>query len=273
MATYLIGDIHGCFLTLQELLLRIDYRPDRDRLLLTGDIVNKGPLSLETLRWAYGNRDNITAVLGNHDMVLVCKALNIRPAGRRDAVSTILEAPDGETMVHWLRTRPLLHEEPDFTLVHAGIFPGWSRDQARTQARQAESLLLEEACCEVLWSYQRRDLLGWRDDLTEPDQIQFALQAFTRMRVLTPDLRMELDFTDEPEKCPPPLRSWYDFDIFPGETTPIFFGHWSAVGFRRIGPAPGRVICLDSSCVYGGSLTAYRLEDHQAFHVPCRDAI
>ena len=141
MSCYAIGDIQGCHVTLCRLLDRVRFDPAQDRLWLTGDLVNRGPRSLEVLRWARGLGDRVTAVLGNHDLHLVGRALGLRPPKKTDTLDPVLEAADGADLVAWLRERPLLHREGSFVLVHAGLLPEWTVGDAEALAREAEGIL------------------------------------------------------------------------------------------------------------------------------------
>jgi bis(5'-nucleosyl)-tetraphosphatase (symmetrical) len=155
MATYAIGDVHGCFETLRRLLRRVVYDPARDRLWFVGDLVNRGPDSLGVLRWAAAQGDRIVAVLGNHDLHLLARAEGISAARKRDTLEEILEAPDRDDLLSWLRSRPLLHREGEILLVHAGLFPEWTPAEAERLARDVEARLRGEKAPKLLTAVEQ----------------------------------------------------------------------------------------------------------------------
>ena len=249
MATWAIGDVHGCLRTLEALIEGIDLHISRDRLWIVGDLVNRGPSSLDVLRWARAldreMGDRFQVVLGNHDLHLIARHLGIAEARPADTLEEILAAADGPDLVEWLRRRPLIHfatiDGQDFVLVHAGLLPGWSQQDAIAAARRLERQLQgPEAEC----------LLRNRGDE--------ALAAFTRMRMLDPEAGLH-PYSGPPEVAPPGLKPWFEVEprACPGQTAVT--GHWAALGMRL---RPD-LIALDSGCVWGGSLTAVRLDDRR----------
>jgi len=239
----------------ERLLARIDWRPGRDRLWLAGDLVNRGPRSLEVLRWARAAGDDAIAVLGNHDLHLIARAAGVAKAKRRDTLDDVLDAPDGAELVEWLARRPLVHEEAGFLMVHAGVAPGWTLGEVRGRARDVEQLLAGP---------RRAELLGGRDDLTGPlGEARRSLAAFTRLRVARPGGDMLLDFDGPPEEAPKGARPWWD--LADPSLPPIVCGHWSRAGVVL----ESRVVALDSGCVWGGKLTAVRLPDRKVVQVSC----
>lgn len=266
MSTYAIGDIQGCYRSLQALLQKIGYHPQKDRLLLAGDLVNRGPGSLAVLRWAMGQGEAVTAVLGNHDLHLIAVALGAARPKNKDTVDDVLEAPDGDALVAWLRARPLVHLEGDYVLAHAGIYPAWTAERAALLAHELEHALRSDdakAFCEHMYGGEPA---GWSDALHGYDRLRFLTNVFTRMRMVHLDGRLELRFKGSVDKAPPDIVPWFDAPRRACERT-VLFGHWSALGLFVRPDAIG----LDTGCVWGGALTAMRLEDRKFFHVDALD--
>jgi bis(5'-nucleosyl)-tetraphosphatase (symmetrical) len=261
MATYVIGDVQGCFTTLDRLLRRFDFDERRDRVWLVGDMVNRGPDSLEVLRWAKAMGKAVTAVLGNHDLHLLALAEGVREPRRRDTLDAVLEAPDREALLEWLTGRPLLHREDDFVMVHAGLLPQWSLDEAEALAWEAQESLRSRRRYQLLERLPDRERVRRFDSsLTDSERTRLALDVFTRLRTLTTEGELCLDFTGAPKDAPVGCRPWFDLCSFPPPVT-VLFGHWA-----RLGLYVGRnAIGLDTGCVWGGRLTAIRLEDRQVF--------
>ena len=245
MATYVVGDVQGCFITLERLLARIEFDASRDRLWLVGDIVNRGPNSLEVLRFARELEDVSVVVLGNHDLHLIARSRGARERKRRDTFDDILEAPDRDELIEWLSRRPLLHREGDVVMVHAGLLPGWSLDEAESLARKAEKKLRDA----------RLAPLG--------KSMRTVVDAFTRLRTCNEAGDMCLEFAGPPEQAPKGYRPWFELADIPAGAT-VVFGHWASLGLH-LGT---NTVGLDTGCVWGGALTALRLEDRQLFHEP-----
>jgi bis(5'-nucleosyl)-tetraphosphatase (symmetrical) len=259
MAIYAIGDIHGCYDALERLLKRIRFDPTVDRLWFTGDLVNRGPKSLETLRFVAKLGNAATVVLGNHDLYVLALAAGIPRRGPEDnLVESLLEAPDGSRLLHWLRTRPLLHHDPElgYTLVHAGLPPCWGLEEAQDAARAVAATLSGPEAMDFLRripSDEPRRPERARDAWEE--QI-FAINALTRMRYWHPVEGLDFAQKGPPGSQPPPLLPWYDVPDRAGSDLHILFGHWSTVG-----DLPGRNIHpLDTGCCWGRSLSALRLD-------------
>jgi bis(5'-nucleosyl)-tetraphosphatase (symmetrical) len=254
MATYALGDIHGCFRTLERLLRRIAFDPPRDRLWNTGDLVNRGPHSLEVLRWARALGDRLTVVLGNHDLHLLARAAGLARAKPRDTLEEVLAAPDRDELLAWLRARPLLHAENGRVLVHAGLLSAWTVAEAQALARSLEARLRAPGGLKLL------------SPASQAPQ-RTPLWVLTRMRVCAADGSPGPDFTGPPEAAPPDCRPWFAFPGRRSAEATILFGHWAALGFYQ---APG-LLGLDSGCVWGGALTAVRLEDAEVFEEPAAE--
>lgn len=269
MATYVIGDIQGCYRTLRLLLEEIGFRPSKDQIWLVGDIVNRGPGSLQALRWAYelSGKGRLTTVLGNHDLHLLAVAEGLRKSREGDTLEDILEARDRDDLLEWLRHRPLLFRKGKKVLVHAGLAPDWDIERAEDLAHEGESALSGRHYRSVLERLNGRPVTQWRDSLTGPDRINAILQVFTRIRTCTTTGHLCLGYGGPPKKAPRGCIPWYQVPGRSSARHTIFFGHWAALGLH-IGK---RVRALESGCVWGNEMTAYRLKDSKVFQVPCAE--
>jgi bis(5'-nucleosyl)-tetraphosphatase (symmetrical) len=269
MSTYAIGDIQGCHLTLERLLERIRFDPNRDRLWLAGDLVNRGPGSLEVLRWVREQGDRVVSVLGNHDLHLLGRVFETRAPKSKDTLDEVLKAPDREELVEWLRRRPFLHREGDHVLVHAGLLPAWTLERAEQLAREVETVLggpEPERLLEALVAERPR---AWREDLDVEDRWRVAVQSFTRLRTCRDDGRVCDGFNGPPERAPEGCHPWFELRNDHSAGVTVLCGHWATLGLRI---QPG-VAALDTGCVWGGTLTAVRLEDQEVFQEPLADRI
>jgi len=267
MSTYAIGDIQGCYDELVALLERIAYEPRRDQLWLVGDLVNRGPRSLDVLRWAIEQGDSVVSVLGNHDLHLLVRAAGVVRPKKTDTLDDVLSAPDRDELLHWLRHRPFAHRRGGWLLVHAGLVPSWDVPTALAQATETEGDMRGDHWRELLgaWRHAPHAAWGtaWRRDLDHEERFAFALNAFTRLRLCSVDGRMAMGFKGPPERAPAGLRPWFDLRDDPPDLT-IIFGHWAALG-RCIRPG---LAGLDSGCIWGRALTAMRLDDGRIFEQP-----
>ena len=258
MAVYAIGDVQGCYDELRRLLDRLDFDPGRDRLWLTGDLVNRGPGSLATLRFIRGLGDAAVTVLGNHDLHLLALAAQrkstLRPG---DTLAETLAAPDRDELLHWLVRRPLLHEDStvDFVMIHAGLPPQWDLPLARSLAREVESVLVN-AEPDFYSRMYGDEPAAWDPTLAGMDRLRFAINCFTRLRYCTAAGRLLMKLKGPPDTAPPHALAWFSVPGRRSLGTRIVFGHWSALGFR----AADGVYSLDTGCVWGGSLTALRID-------------
>jgi bis(5'-nucleosyl)-tetraphosphatase (symmetrical) len=269
MATYAIGDVQGCFLTLTRLLERFRFDSRADRIWLVGDLVNRGPRSLDVLRWAISLGDRVTAVLGNHDLHLLAVAVGARMQRPRDTLSAVLEAPDREDLLGWLSRRPLVHREGPFVLVHAGLLPSWSAHQARSLALEVENELAGQGQGRFLQALYSGggDSVLWDDTLTGISRLRVITGALTRLRTCTREGRICLDFTGPPDAAPSGCIPWFDVPGRKTAASTVVCGHWAALGLHlRNG-----LFALDSGCVWGGVLTGVRLEDREVFQEPMAD--
>lgn len=251
MATWIIGDVHGCWRTLKRVLKTIDFNKDRDELIQVGDLVNKGPGSLEVLRWARSLGPGFRMVLGNHDLHLLARIEGGRKARKDDTVGAVLEAPDREELVGWLRKQPLLVRIGKLLVVHAGLMPDWS-------VAEAEVLAAEGAA--AIRSGRIKDLyrkVVWSPELEGMDRVAAAVSVMTRIRMVGKDGLPIFPFWGPREKGPKGAKPWFEDAASVHEDRTTVFGHWATLGFFR---GPG-VVCLDSGCVYGGTLTAFNPDD------------
>ncbi|MDR0966456.1 MAG: symmetrical bis(5'-nucleosyl)-tetraphosphatase [Myxococcales bacterium] len=255
MATYAVGDIHGCFDELQALLRRVDFCPGRDELWLTGDVVNRGPRSLDVLRWAKWHAGAVRLVLGNHDLHLVSCALGVGQGDSRDTIQEILSAPDVGELITWLRRQPLLIREGDFCLVHAGLDPAWTIEEAEARAREVEALLQTPRAAELLQRNSSDEALF---------RARSSVARLTRLRTCDSRGVQNERFIGPPSEVPPGERPWFDWPSPRDPGTTIVFGHWAALDVM-LRP---NLIALDSGCVWGRSLSALRLEDRALFQQP-----
>jgi bis(5'-nucleosyl)-tetraphosphatase (symmetrical) len=261
MATYAIGDIHGCFRTLRLLLRRIAFDRRHDRLWLVGDLVNRGPRSLAVLRWAADLDDRAVAVLGNHDLHLLAYAEGIAEARRRDSLEEVLTAPDRDELLAWLRSRPLVHREDGHLLVHAGLFPEWSAETAEVVAREVEAELRRGPAHDLLAAVESKTAERWESGLAGADRVRVALAGFARLRTLDESGRMCAGFSGPPRDAPRGCRPWYEHPERRSTGVRVIFGHWAALGLK-LGED---VAALDTGCAWGNALTALRLEDGAVF--------
>jgi bis(5'-nucleosyl)-tetraphosphatase (symmetrical) len=263
MATYAIGDVQGCFDELTQLLDECQYRKDRDRLWFVGDLVNRGPQSLEVLRSVRELGDRAVTVLGNHDLHLVTQHEGFERKREDDTFGDVLQARDAKELVGWVRTRPMMHVEGGYAMVHAGLLPQWTIEKASKLAREVEVALAARDYRDFLANMYGSTPDQWNESLTGWDRLRVIVNAMTRMRFCTRDGRM--DFKAKGTKPPPGYVAWYAARP-KNEKDSLLCGHWSALGLK-LGE---RLALLDTGCVWGGALTALRLEDRALYQVPCR---
>ncbi len=265
MSTYVIGDVQGCLGALHELLETIAFVPGRDRLWLTGDLVNRGEDSIGTLRWCMAHDASIVAILGNHDLHLLAVAEGFVPAHKKDTLDEILDAPDRAEVLGWLRQRPMVHREGNDLMVHAGLLPQWTADEAMALGRELEAALRGPGYREFLRGMYGNEPRQWGAWVAGQDRLRLIANAMTRLRFLHADGGMEFLHKCPPGDAPAELIPWYDMPDRRSADVRIFFGHWSTLGlFER-----SDVIALDTGCLWGGRLSAFRLDDGQVFQVPC----
>lgn len=276
MALYMIGDVQGCDAALQRLLDTLDFSPSRDTLYLLGDLVNRGPDSAGVLRRLMGYGDAARCLLGNHDLNLLAVAQGARKPHRKDTLNGVLDAPDRNTMLHWLRHQRmaiLLHRgSTPLLMVHAGVLPSWTAEQTIALAQEVEAVLQGGQAADFYHCMYGNAPAQWSDSLTGTDRLRVIVNALTRLRFCTPQGAMEFDTKEGAAGAPAGYLPWFDA---PGRRTAhatVAFGHWSTLGWL------GRpdIWSLDTGCVWGGALSAlqFNLQDdaHQLTQVQCQAA-
>ncbi|MDR1647839.1 MAG: symmetrical bis(5'-nucleosyl)-tetraphosphatase [Zoogloeaceae bacterium] len=266
MSTYAVGDVQGCFAALKRLLEHCAFDPEKDRLWLVGDLVNRGPQSLETLRFVKSLGEAAVTVLGNHDLYLLMVAAGKLPRrGKDDTLDDVLAAPDRDTLLDWLRCRPLCHVENGYCLVHAGLLPQWSVRKARALAAEVEAELRGagwQRFLETLWGSKPA---SWADTLAGADRLRVIVNAMTRMRFCSRKGKLDFDAKGKPDNAPKGCLPWFEAPERKSADTTLITGHWSALGLRM----ERNLIALDTGYLWGGQLTALRLEDRALFQIEC----
>lgn len=266
MATYVIGDIQGCYKTFLALLEKIKFQPQHDNLWLTGDLVNRGPGSLAVLRWVYEYNKAIV-VLGNHDLHLLAIYAGAIEEKSHDTLSEVLDAPDVDQLCTWLRKQPLLHYDTNSNaiLCHAGVYPLWDLPQAQQYANEVESILKGRSYKSFFKNMYGNEPACWNEQLQGWDRLRFITNAYTRMRLVSIEGCLDLTNKGRPETTAANYYPWFNLPRMTGKID-ILFGHWAALECRT-GKA-AHVYALDSGCFWGNDLTALRLEDKIRFTMP-----
>jgi bis(5'-nucleosyl)-tetraphosphatase (symmetrical) len=256
---YAIGDVQGCDRELRELLKALGFSADRDRLWFVGDLVNRGPGSLATLRLVRSLGDNAVVVLGNHDLHLLAVAHGAQRRRRSDTLDELLGASDRDVLLEWLISRPLAHAEGTDLMVHAGVVPQWSVAMAVALAGEVSRALTHDprALFDAMYGNEPD---RWRDSLTGMERLRFTINVLTRLRVCSADGRIDLTVKGPPPPASSGLRPWFEHAKRRTRDARVIFGHWSALGLVR---AP-KVVGLDTGCVWGGELTALDLDRESA---------
>jgi bis(5'-nucleosyl)-tetraphosphatase (symmetrical) len=269
MSHYVVGDIQGCYAEFTQLLDTIAFDPGSDRLWLVGDLVNRGPDSLSVLRTVKSFGNAATMVLGNHDLHLLIVAAGHRPPHRRDTLSAVLEAPDRDELLAWLRLRPLVVREGPLLMVHAGLLPGWSAADAVMLSREVESVLASSGYDDFLRNLYGDEPARWDPGLLGHARLRAIVNACTRLRFCAADGTMEFAEKRGVEHAPPGFAAWFAHPQRRSAGATVYCGHWSTLDLLL---APN-IVMLDSGCVCGGPLTAIRLDDGRVFQVPSRAAV
>lgn len=267
MSTYAIGDVQGCYDQLRRLLDGVAYDPERDRLWLVGDLVNRGPQSAAVVRFVKSLGNRAVTVLGNHDLALLVVAAGAQKPHASDTFGDILAAPDRDELLDWLRHRRMMHAEDGYAMVHAGLLPQWSIGQALALAREVEAALRSPDYPELLRCMYGNEPARWRDELAGFDRLRIVINAMTRMRLVDADGAMEFTHKTGLEHAPAGHVPWYDAPGRASRGTTVIFGHWAALGLML---RPD-VIALDSGCVWGRTLSAMRLEDRAVVQCDCSE--
>ena len=271
MASYAVGDLQGCLKPLQCLLRRVNFNPQTDRLWLVGDLVNRGPQSLETLRFLYAMRESLVCVLGNHDLHLLAVSRNIERLKRGDTLQEILDAPDRDQLLDWLRRQKLLHydQERDIALVHAGIPPQWGMTKALRRAAEVEKALRDDALYPMfLDGMYGNEPTRWSKELTGVVRLRVITNYFTRMRFCTEDGSLDLKSKEGLNSAPSGYAPWFSHRQRKTRKHKIIFGHWAALEGRC---DESTVFALDSGCVWGGAMTLMNIDNGQYHRCSCNE--
>jgi bis(5'-nucleosyl)-tetraphosphatase (symmetrical) len=265
MTTYAIGDIQGCHARAIDLIDKIQTRTPDARLVFVGDAVNRGPQSLATLRLVRELGERAEMVLGNHDLHLLAVSIGIRKPGRGDTLDDILSAPDCEEQLDWLRHRPLALRENNYLMVHAGLLPQWTADQALALAREVEAALRGPDWKDFLRGMYGNEPARWDDHLQGADRLRCIVNALTRIRFCSADGTMDFHTKDGAGEAPAGFMPWFDVPGRQSRDVTVVAGHWSTLGLL-VRPD---FIALDTGCVWGGKLTAVCLDDREIVQVDC----
>lgn len=263
MATYAIGDIQGCYHAFQALLARINFNSKVDELWLVGDLINRGSGSLEVLRWCYEHQDNLKVVLGNHDLHALVVAAGFVKAHKGDTLDAILQADDCDELLNWLRRQHLVYQNESYLMVHAGLLPQWTSNQALVYAAEVEAALRGDEYLDFLANMYGNQPNSWNDDLTGMDRLRVITNAMTRLRVCTALGEMDFGFKGELVDVPTGFVPWFDVPDRASQDKHVIFGHWSALGLQQ----RQNVYALDTGCLWGGQLTAMNLETKEITQV------
>jgi len=271
MAVYAVGDLQGCLAPLQCLLQQVAFDPAKDRLWLVGDLVNRGPQSLETLRFLYGMRDSLVCVLGNHDLHLLAAAHNIERLKKADTLREILDAPDRNELLDWLRRQKLLHydAERDIAMVHAGIPPQWSLKKALNLAAEVEEALRDDARLPLfLDGMYGNEPAKWSKDLHGAARLRVITNYFTRMRFCTADGTLDLKSKEGVGTALPGYAPWFSYPERKTRGQRLIFGHWAALEGQCNEPG---LFALDTGCVWGGALTLMNVDSGERQSCNCEE--
>ncbi|MBM3111949.1 symmetrical bis(5'-nucleosyl)-tetraphosphatase [Pseudomonas arcuscaelestis] len=271
MAVYAVGDLQGCLQPLKCLLERVNFNPAVDRLWLVGDLVNRGPESLKTLRFLYSIRDSLVCVLGNHDLHLLAAWHNIERLKKNDTLREILQAPDAGELLDWLRRQKLLHydEQRGVVLVHAGIPPQWTLGKALEHASEVEEALRDDNRLKLyLDGMYGNEPNKWSKNLSGVTRLRVITNYFTRMRFCTSEGKLDLKGKEGADTAPPGYKPWFAHKGRRSRHVKIIFGHWAALEGRCNEPD---VIALDTGCVWGGAMTLYNVDSGETHRCECTD--
>ena len=269
MSLYAIGDVQGCYAALQRLLTKLDFVPGKDKLWFVGDLVNRGPQSLETLCFIKGLGEHATCVLGNHDLRLLRVDAGLEAPPKDGTLTPILESPERPALINWLRHMPLftLDSKQKLAMVHAGLMPTWDLQTTQTFARKIETCLQGDNYIDFLAAMEDMNINYNDGTLNEDQQLHFALNAMVHMRICDQQGRILLGYKKSIKDIPPEYSPWFAWPHRRDPDFTIIVGHWAALGFNQ----SNNVIGLDTGCVWGRQLTAYRLDagNQKRFSVEC----
>ncbi|STR45970.1 symmetrical bis(5'-nucleosyl)-tetraphosphatase [Iodobacter fluviatilis] len=265
MSRYAIGDIQGCFTELLAVVENLAFNPKNDQIYLLGDLVNRGPSSLATLRWA-SQTQGVSVVLGNHDLHLLAMFAGLAQAKPGDTLQEVIDAPDAENLLLWLRQQPLLIDLGDVVLVHAGVSPCWSLDTAKLAAKEVESALQSDQWKDFMAVMYGNQPAVWSDDMSSADRMRYSVNCLTRMRFVTTDGALQLKYKGEREQAPAGIKPWFELANRQPLNRRVICGHWSALGLML----KEDVWALDTGCVWGGALTAISIDNGQLYQTAAR---
>jgi bis(5'-nucleosyl)-tetraphosphatase (symmetrical) len=265
MSTYAIGDIQGGYAEFEQLLLEINFKAEKDQLWLVGDLVNRGPDSLAILRRVKSLGNAAITVLGNHDLHLLAVAAGVAELHHSDTLKEILNAPDRDELLTWLRQQRMIHVQDNHVLLHAGLFPDWDVQQAQELAHDVELALRGDEYVTFLDKMYGNTPHQWDEALKGYTRLRAITNALTRMRICSAEGEMQFKFKGELTDIPEGYMPWFDVPDRASASATVVFGHWSALSLI-IRP---NVIALDTGCLWGGKLTAIRLKDRKVFQVEC----
>lgn len=266
MATYIVGDIQGCYDPLRRILDRVGFDPPNDKLWAVGDLVNRGPASLDVVRFVRSLGSSFWSVLGNHDLHLLAVAFETRKPRKKDTLEQLLRASDRDEIVDWLRRLPLAFYGENTLLVHAGVPPDWSLEQTLQRSGEVEGWLRGEQIREYLSNMYGDQPDAFREQQDAITRARTITNVLTRLRFCSPDGRLDFDSKGGLESCPRGMRPWYAHEQRVLAGTPVAFGHWAML-YGRV--ETNNVFALDSACVWGHELTLMRSSDRKRFSCSC----
>jgi bis(5'-nucleosyl)-tetraphosphatase (symmetrical) len=266
MTIYAVGDIQGCLQPLKRLLAKVNFDPDKDELWSTGDIVNRGPDSLQTLRFLHKLGESFKMVLGNHELHLLAIAAGVTNCKPQDTLQKILTAPDRNTLLKWLQSQPLLIRQHGYTMTHAGIPPTWSVKQASALASEVEQVLRGDSAQQYFDNMYGNTPKGWNENLEGPDRWRVITNCLTRMRYCDSEGDLELKCKKPPSDAPQDLIAWFSFPDRKAAQEPIIFGHWASLMGMH---CQDNVYALDTACVWGGCLRFMELGSNRYIEISC----
>ena len=269
MAIFAIGDVQGCFDELTALVKKIPFKPESDKLWFVGDLVNRGPKSLETLRWVKSLGDRAVTVLGNHDLHLLAAYAKVKPVTESSSLAPALRAKDTAELIDWLRHRPLIHYEArlNIAMVHAGLIPQWSIENALACAQEVQEILRSGNYTDFLRNMYGDTPNHWDSTLTGWDRLRVITNSFTRLRYCNSKGVMNLMDKGPPGTQSPKMQPWYEINSRKSKSTTIVFGHWSTLGYQE----KNNIISTDTGCLWGGQLTAVRIggTENRKYQIEC----
>jgi bis(5'-nucleosyl)-tetraphosphatase (symmetrical) len=267
---YLMGDLQGCCQALERMLQTIDFSPSRDHLFVLGDLVNRGPDSLGVLRRLRGLDNAATCLLGNHDLHLLAVAHGVRKMHRSDTLAPILDAPDREDWLLWLRQQRLAVHTHGWLMVHAGVVPQWDAAQTVALAGEVEAMLRSPEVGEFLTLMYGNEPARWDDSLQGVDRWRCVVNSLTRLRFCAADGTMEFATKEGAGGAPEGYMPWFEVPGRRTQGTPVAFGHWSTLGLVN----RDDLLALDTGCLWGGHLTAVRVDGatREVIQIPCPQA-